>query len=113
MVLEIVFMLSIVYHLCLFLEWDIIYATKTYHFHLFFTCFSTCFFTVPIDPVDIASDNVPGGRHDNDYEDYRTVDILPSVEEIECKKEPYLPDLLPCLHKSAQGDCAFFVFLIL
>lgn len=57
-----------------------------------------------MDPTStIASADLPGGRHDNDFEDFRSVDILPSVEEIQCKRDPYLPEILPPLSISIQG----------
>jgi hypothetical protein len=33
----------------------------------------------------------PGGRHDNDKVDYRSISILPTVDEITCQISPYLP----------------------
>ncbi|KAI0310251.1 P-loop containing nucleoside triphosphate hydrolase protein [Amylostereum chailletii] len=32
----------------------------------------------------------PGGRHDNDFADFRQIVILPTADEINCKKPPYL-----------------------
>jgi hypothetical protein len=32
-----------------------------------------------------------GGRHDNDFEDYRSIRVLPTVGEVNCKEEPFLP----------------------
>lgn len=32
----------------------------------------------------------PGGRHDNDYTDFRKISILPTSEEIECPAPPFL-----------------------
>ena len=60
-------------------------------------------FKVAIASSKITPDDVPGGRHDNDFEDFRSVHILPSVGEIECKKDPYLPEILPPMSRSAQG----------
>ena len=34
---------------------------------------------------------VPGGRHDNDKEDFRTIQIVPTTAEISCTTQPYLP----------------------
>eukprot|EP00736_Rhodelphis_marinus_P009799 Rmarinus@m.14001 len=33
----------------------------------------------------------PGGRHANDKVDFRRIDIVPSMEEVRCQREPYLP----------------------
>ncbi|KAJ8602141.1 hypothetical protein CTAYLR_001664, partial [Chrysophaeum taylorii] len=40
--------------------------------------------------VDV-SESMPGGRHDNDRFDYRSTQIVPTVQEIQCVKPPYLP----------------------
>ena len=56
----------------------------------------------------IALEDLAGGRHNNDFEDFRLVDILPSVEEIQCEKDPYLPEILP-LSTCFQGEkCLVF-----
>lgn len=34
---------------------------------------------------------VPGGRHDNDKEDFRNIQIVPTIGEITCATPPYLP----------------------
>ena len=34
--------------------------------------------------------NGPGGRHDNDFADYRNISILPTADEILCRKPPFL-----------------------
>ena len=36
---------------------------------------------------------LPGGRHDNDKEDFREVCIVPTAEEITCHRPPFLPTL--------------------
>ncbi|KAG2495742.1 hypothetical protein HYH03_006339 [Edaphochlamys debaryana] len=33
----------------------------------------------------------PGGRHDNDHVDYRSITVLPTSEEALCLRQPYLP----------------------
>lgn len=33
----------------------------------------------------------PGGRHDNDHQNYRNIRIVPTVEELTCEVTPYLP----------------------
>lgn len=33
----------------------------------------------------------PGGRHNNDFLNFRDVSIVPTLEELECEKRPYLP----------------------
>ncbi len=38
-----------------------------------------------------AQTEVPGGRHDNDHVDFRSIGILPTREEFVCDAEPYLP----------------------
>lgn len=37
-----------------------------------------------------ASDEGPGGRHDNDSADISEISILPTINELECPNEPYL-----------------------
>jgi hypothetical protein len=39
-----------------------------------------------------------GPRHDNDFEDIRNIQILPTFEEIMCDRSPYLPGLDPAEH---------------
>jgi hypothetical protein len=39
-----------------------------------------------------------GPRHDNDFEDIRNIQILPTFEEIMCDRSPYLPVLDPAEH---------------
>ncbi|KAK7051490.1 hypothetical protein VNI00_004464 [Paramarasmius palmivorus] len=31
----------------------------------------------------------PGGRHDNDFEDFRAISVMPTPDELRCKKKPY------------------------
>lgn len=33
----------------------------------------------------------PGGRHNNDFEDYRSIKLIPTIQELECKTSAYLP----------------------
>lgn len=45
---------------------------------------------------------VPGGRHDNDKEDFRTIQIVPTIGEITCDSLPFLPlstDRIPILER--------------
>ncbi|KAG7100208.1 hypothetical protein E1B28_001983 [Marasmius oreades] len=35
----------------------------------------------------------PGGRHDNDYENFRKIDVYPTPSEIKSKRLPYLPKI--------------------
>ena len=37
----------------------------------------------------VAEDHGPGGRHDNDFEDFRRIAILPTADEITSKDPPY------------------------
>lgn len=39
-----------------------------------------------------------GPRHDNDFEDIRDIQILPTFEEIICERNPYLPTTNPSEH---------------
>ena len=32
-----------------------------------------------------------GGRHDNDHTDFRSIRVMPTIEELSCDKQPYLP----------------------
>ena len=32
-----------------------------------------------------------GGRHDNDHTDFRSIRVMPTIEELSCKELPYLP----------------------
>ncbi|RDA85266.1 hypothetical protein CP532_2328 [Ophiocordyceps camponoti-leonardi (nom. inval.)] len=38
-------------------------------------------------------DDSPGGRHDNDFADFRQIAIYPTLDEIQSKKEPFLQRL--------------------
>jgi hypothetical protein len=38
----------------------------------------------------VSTGSSPGGRHDNDSEDFRTISILPTAEEIHCQVPPFL-----------------------
>ena len=48
-----------------------------------------------------ANLSVPGGRHDNDFSDYRSIEILPTAPEFASLAEPHLP-----LFSSATSDAA-------
>ena len=37
----------------------------------------------------ITGDHGPGGRHDNDFEDFRKITILPTADEITSKEQPF------------------------
>ena len=37
-----------------------------------------------------ACSNGPGGRHDNDHTDFRDIAIIPTIDELVCKDEPFL-----------------------
>jgi len=37
------------------------------------------------------SQDPPGGRHDNDFPNFRSIEILPTPDEIACQEDPYLP----------------------
>ena len=37
----------------------------------------------------VAGDYGPGGRHDNDFEDFREIAILPTADEITSKEQPF------------------------
>ena len=39
--------------------------------------------------VPVTGDYGPGGRHDNDFEDFRKIDILPTADEITSKEQPF------------------------
>lgn len=41
----------------------------------------------------IDVDYSPGGRHDNDFADFRSIAILPTSDEVKAKNEPYLQRL--------------------
>lgn len=38
----------------------------------------------------------PGGRHDNDFVNYRSVQIVPTIAELRCADPPYLPTAGQC-----------------
>ncbi|KAF7330535.1 NFX1-type zinc finger-containing protein 1 [Mycena venus] len=40
--------------------------------------------------TDFQGDLLPGGRHDNDFEDFREITILPTADEISCTKPSFL-----------------------
>ena len=39
--------------------------------------------------VHVTGDYGPGGRHDNDFEDYRKIAILPTADEVTSKEQPF------------------------
>jgi len=41
------------------------------------------------DPID-TTEHAPGGRHSNDFADFRKISILPTSDEIECTETPFL-----------------------
>lgn len=49
----------------------------------------------------------PGGRHNNDRVSYRDVQILPTIEEVNCEEPPYLPPVPafpPAKDAAGAGD---------
>lgn len=46
-----------------------------------------------------------GGRHDNDFSNYRSVLIPPTIGELECKERSYLPTI----SDEGQKDDAFYL----
>jgi hypothetical protein len=53
---------------------------------------------------------VPGGRHSNDHEDYRSISVIPTADEITCKQEPYLIKAVE-LRKKMGSETAEAFFL--
>lgn len=50
--------------------------------------------TIATEPSDLSIcdlTEMPGGRHDNDHRDFRSIGIAPTTEEIESERQPYLP----------------------
>ncbi|PNS16705.1 NFX1-type zinc finger-containing protein 1 [Sphaceloma murrayae] len=43
-----------------------------------------------LDSGESMPGNGPGGRHDNDHQDFRKIAILPSVDELNCTEAPFL-----------------------
>lgn len=43
--------------------------------------------------VRLSQSEVPGGRHDNDKRDFRSIAIVPTLEEFLCEADPYLPKI--------------------
>ena len=41
--------------------------------------------------VRVSQAEVPGGRHDNDKVDFRSIVIVPTLDEFLCQDDPYLP----------------------
>ncbi|CAM9689730.1 unnamed protein product, partial [Sphacelaria rigidula] len=41
--------------------------------------------------VDAIREALPGGRHSNDHADFRSIGIVPTVDEIMCNTIPFLP----------------------
>ena len=42
-------------------------------------------------PANVALDDLPGGRHDNDFEDFRSIRVVPTVAEMNSRRPPCLP----------------------
>ncbi|KIY50066.1 P-loop containing nucleoside triphosphate hydrolase protein [Fistulina hepatica ATCC 64428] len=40
--------------------------------------------------ADVDIEHGPGGRHDNDFVDFRQISILPTADEIVCRADPFL-----------------------
>jgi hypothetical protein len=53
--------------------------------------------------------DLPGGRHSNDEEDYRSISIIPTLDEFMCDAEPYLPKTHDsgCKSEAQLLDCQF------
>lgn len=47
--------------------------------------------TVSLSQIRDNQTETPGGRHDNDMEDYRSINIVPSCQEFLSDADPYLP----------------------
>ncbi|CAM9586369.1 unnamed protein product, partial [Ectocarpus sp. 8 AP-2014] len=41
--------------------------------------------------IEAIQESSPGGRHSNDHVDFRSITIVPSVDEVLCDKIPFLP----------------------
>lgn len=41
--------------------------------------------------LEAIQESHPGGRHSNDHADFRSIIIVPTVDEVQCKKLPFLP----------------------
>ncbi|CAK9210253.1 unnamed protein product [Sphagnum troendelagicum] len=53
---------------------------------------------------------VRGGRHSNDHEDYRSISVIPTADEITCKQEPYLMKAVELREKMGSETAeAFFL----
>ena len=50
-------------------------------------------------------DEIPGGRHNNDFIDFRKIQILPTKEEFICEDFPYLPKMSSHRLLSEQQKC--------
>ncbi|TFK32805.1 P-loop containing nucleoside triphosphate hydrolase protein [Crucibulum laeve] len=46
--------------------------------------------SIPPVPLNFSNGSSPGGRHDNDFEDFRKVSILPTANEIDCTEQAFL-----------------------
>lgn len=44
----------------------------------------------PLFPVSACEQDAPGGRHDNDFLDFRRINITPTADEVLCTQEPFL-----------------------
>lgn len=41
--------------------------------------------------LEVIQESLPGGRHSNDHVDFRSITIVPSVDEVLCERVPFLP----------------------
>lgn len=41
--------------------------------------------------IEAIQESLPGGRHSNDHIDFRSITIVPSMDEVLCEKIPFLP----------------------
>lgn len=58
------------------------------------------------DRVERVAGAGPGGRHDNDFENFREVRVLPTMEELSCAEPPFLRDWREVMDESERGNMA-------
>ncbi|KAF4611044.1 hypothetical protein D9613_006821 [Agrocybe pediades] len=46
--------------------------------------------SIPCSDIIDTGEHAPGGRHNNDFADFRKISILPTGEELECTETPFL-----------------------
>lgn len=57
----------------------------------------------------IDVDYSPGGRHDNDFADFRAIAILPTSDEVKAKDEPYLQRLADVFETPLESRPATYI----